>query len=110
MLPFRAVDAMLRALADGTRRRIVRLVGRRELSAGEIASHFPLTRPAISQHLRVLETSHVVSVRREGTRRLYRVNEDVVTKFLAELRAFWDSRLTRLKRAAEATERARRRR
>jgi len=101
---------MLRALADGTRRRIVRLVGRRELSAGEIASRFPLTRPAISQHLRVLETSHLVSVRRDGTRRLYRVNQDAVTKFRAELSAFWDSRLTRLKRAAEATEQVRRRR
>jgi DNA-binding transcriptional ArsR family regulator len=104
------MDAMLRALADGTRRRILGLVGRRELSAGEIASYFPLTRPAISQHLRVLETSHLVSVRREGTRRLYRVNQDTVAEFRAELGAFWDSRLSRLKRAAEATERARRRR
>jgi DNA-binding transcriptional ArsR family regulator len=110
MLLCRTVDAMLRALADGTRRRIVRLVGRRELSAGEIASHFPLTRPAISQHLRVLETSHLFSVRREGTRRLYRVDQEAVTKFLGELGTFWDSRLTRLKRAAEATERAKRRR
>jgi DNA-binding transcriptional ArsR family regulator len=104
------MDAMLRALADGTRRQILGLVWRRELTAGEIASNFSVTRPAISQHLGVLLTSELLSVRREGTRRLYRANRRAIAQLRDDLGAFWDSRLMRLKQAAEATERAGRRR
>jgi DNA-binding transcriptional ArsR family regulator len=99
------MDAILRALADGTRRHILALVWREERTAGEIAAEFAVTRPAISQHLRVLLASELVSVRREGTRRLYRANRQAVARLRAELAAFWDDGLARLKEAAEGAER-----
>lgn len=104
------MDAMLRALADETRRKIVGLVWRQERTAGEIAANFAVTRPAISQHLAVLLASDLVSMRRDGTRRLYRANRQAIARLRAALGAFWDERLTRLGRAAEAVERARSRR
>lgn len=96
------MDAKLKALADGTRRRILRLVWRKERPACAIASKFPVTRPAISQHLGVLLASDLVTVRRAGTRRLYRANRGAVTQLRADLGAFWDDSLKRLKTAAEA--------
>jgi|SRR5215471_5441582 len=104
------MDAMLRALADETRRQIVSLVWHRELAAGEIARNFSVTRPAISQHLGVLRASRLISLRREGTRRLYRANREAIAQLRDELGAFWDSRLTRLKKVAEEAERRGRRR
>ncbi|MDT7580077.1 MAG: hypothetical protein QOK35_1341, partial [Pseudonocardiales bacterium] len=65
-------DAVLRALADPNRRRILRLVQSSELAAGQIAARFDdLTQQAVSQHLRVLERAGLLSERRAGTRRLY---------------------------------------
>lgn len=101
---------MLRALADGTRRQILALVWRDERTAGEIAAKFAMTRPAVSQHLAVLRDSKLVSVRPEGTRRLYRANRQAIARLRAELGAFWDDRLTRLRDVAEAAERKGRRR
>ena len=69
-----AVEAALKAIAAPNRRRMLRLVWDAELTAGEIASHFELTRPAVSQHLGVLKEAGLVSERREGTRRLYRAS------------------------------------
>src|SRR5215210_6556822 len=67
------MDEALRAVADPTRRAILRLVRDRELPAGEIARQFPaITRPAVSQHLRVLTEAGLVATRRDGNRRLYR--------------------------------------
>lgn len=74
------------------------------MPAGEIASHFEVTRPAISQHLRVLRDADLISERREGTRRLYRARHETVAEIRSFLEAFWDDRLTRLKRAAEFEE------
>ena len=65
------LDLALRAIVEPRRRDILRLVQDVELPAGEIASHFDVTRPAISQHLRVLLDSGLVQVRRDGTRHLY---------------------------------------
>jgi DNA-binding transcriptional ArsR family regulator len=96
---------MLRALADRTRRQILLLVWRQERTAGEIAAQFSVTRPAISQHLRVLLDCQLVSVRRAGTQRIYRANRGAVARLRAELEAFWDNSLERLKTAAEAAER-----
>jgi DNA-binding transcriptional ArsR family regulator len=96
------VDAALRALADSTRRQILALVWDEERPAGEIAANFSLTRPAISQHLTVLRESRLVSVRQVGTRRLYHANREAVAQLRAELGAFWDIRIDKLKRAAEA--------
>jgi DNA-binding transcriptional ArsR family regulator len=95
------VDASLRALADGTRRQILSLVWDKERPAGEIASHFFLTRPAVSQHLSVLLDSDLVAVRQEGTRRLYHANRDRIEALRAELDAFWGGRVAKLKTAAE---------
>jgi DNA-binding transcriptional ArsR family regulator len=103
------MDLILRALADGTRRQILALVWRDERTAGEIASAFAMTRPAISQHLTVLRESELLLVRREGVRRFYRANRKAVARVRAELGAFWDDRLAQLRDAAEAAERKGRR-
>jgi DNA-binding transcriptional ArsR family regulator len=99
------VEAALRAIAEPRRRQILRLVRDEELSAGEIASHFEVTRSAVSQHLRVLKDAGLVSERRQGTRRIYRIRPEG----LAELREFidglWEIKLANLKRVAEAEDR-----
>jgi DNA-binding transcriptional ArsR family regulator len=101
------VDAALRAIADPSRRTILRLVRDRELPAGEIARHFPLSRPAVSQHLRVLKDAGLLVERRDAQRRLYRADEPAVDRLVADLRGFWDDRLGRLKDEAEAIQRRR---
>lgn len=77
----------------------------RELPAGAIAAHFAVTRPAISQHLRVLKEAGLVDERRDGTRRLYRARPDTVEDLRRFLDDFWTDRLERLRDAAEAKER-----
>jgi DNA-binding transcriptional ArsR family regulator len=95
------MDTMLHAIADGTRRRILALLWQDERTAGEIAAEFTITRPAVSQHLSVLRESRLVTMRREGTRRLYRANLAAVARLRAELGLFWDRHLAQLKDAAE---------
>ena len=93
------------AIAQPTRRRIMRLLAGGELSAGAVASRFAVTQPAISQHLKVLKEAGLVAERRDGTRRLYRVRPEGLADlhgFLAEL---LPAGLERLKHAAEAEER-----
>lgn len=101
------MDLALRAIAEPHRREILRLVHSRELPAGAIASHFDLTRPAISQHLRVLKDAGLVSERRDGTRRLYRARTETVDELRRFLDDFWTDRLSRLRDIAEANERER---
>lgn len=101
-----AVDAAIRALAEPRRRRILRLVWNAELSAGQIASRFEVTRPAISQHLRVLVNAGLVTERRQGTHRFYRARPEGIAGLRAFLEEFWDERLLRLKHAAEIEERS----
>ena len=98
------MDLALRAIAEPRRRDILRLVQFRELSSGEIAAHFDVTRPAISQHLGVLTEAGLVFVRREGTRRMYRARPDGLAELREFLQEFWDSRLKLLAQAAEAEE------
>lgn len=95
------MDAALRALAAGPRRHILSLIWDEERTANEIASEFSMTRPAVSQHLKVLLDSDLILLRRSGTRRFYRVNRSAMTRLQAELASFWDDGLARLKRAAE---------
>src|SRR5256712_6733587 len=102
------MEAALKALAEPHRRRILTLIRNDELSAGEIASHFPLTRPAVSQHLTVLKEAGLVHERRNGTRRLYSVRPEGLTDVKAFLESFWDERLEALKREAEREERKKR--
>ncbi|HZB01012.1 MAG TPA: metalloregulator ArsR/SmtB family transcription factor [Actinomycetota bacterium] len=96
------MEAALKAIAEPRRREILRLVWSAERSAGDIASHFEVSRPAISQHLRVLRTAGLVTERRDGTRRLYRVDPDALARLRAELEGFWNDSLTALKREVEA--------
>ena len=97
------------ALAEPRRREILRLVSAAELSAGEIARRFEVTRPAISQHLRVLREAGLVSERRNGTRRLYRARPETLAELRAYLESFWGESLRSLKTAAEQEEQQRRR-
>jgi len=98
------METALKALAEPRRRRILMLVRDGELSAGEIASHFEISRPAISQHLTVLRGAGLVDERRNGTRRLYRARPEGLAELRAFLEGFWDERLEGLKREAEREE------
>ena len=98
------MENALRALAEPRRRRILQLVRTGELSAGEIASHFDVSRPAVSQHLTVLKEAGLVDERRNGTRRLYRARPEGLAELKAFLDGFWDDRLEALRRAAEKEE------
>jgi len=99
------MDAAFRAIAAPRRREILRLVWDDEVPAGEIAAHFAVSRPAISQHLKVLKDAGLVTERRQGTRRLYRARPEGLSQLQAFLEGFWDERLDALKRAAEREER-----
>jgi DNA-binding transcriptional ArsR family regulator len=98
------VEAALKAIAEPKRRAILSLVRDGELSAGKIASHFEVTRPAVSQHLNVLKEAGLVSERRNGTRRLYRARPEGLVELRDFLEGFWDVRLEALKREAEKEE------
>ena len=98
------MDAALKAISQPRRRQILSLVRNRELSAGEIAGHFDVTGPAISQHLKVLKGAGLVSERRNGTRRLYQARPEGLNDLKAFLEGFWDERLDALKREAERKE------
>jgi DNA-binding transcriptional ArsR family regulator len=103
------MEEAIRAIAEPNRRRILQLVTAQELSAGEIASRFEITRPAVSQHLGVLREAGLVTERREGTRRLYSLRPEGFDDLKSFLEAFWDEGLERLKEAAELEEGRRRR-
>jgi DNA-binding transcriptional ArsR family regulator len=87
------------ALADPTRRRIVELLAEDERSVGELASHFPFSRPAISKHLRVLREAGVVGARGQSQKRIYRLEPHALGEaegWLARHRQFWEQRLDAL--------------
>jgi DNA-binding transcriptional ArsR family regulator len=95
-------DAGLGLLGDPTRRAIFELLARRPSSVGELALQLPISRPAVSQHLRVLKDGGLVVSQPEGTRRVYRLNPDGVTALRAYLDRIWDEALTAFQKAAEA--------
>ena len=99
------MEAALKAIAEPRRRQILQLVRSEELSAGEIASHFDVTRPAISQHLTVLKEAGLVDERRNGTRRLYRARPNGLAELREFLESFWGERLEALRSEAEREER-----
>jgi DNA-binding transcriptional ArsR family regulator len=89
----------LAALADPTRRRIVELLADGERSAGELASHFPTSRPGVSRHLRVLREHGLVRAREVGQRRMYSLDPEPLAElddWLARYRSFWTNRLDAL--------------
>ena len=89
----------LEALADPTRRHIVELLAERERDAGEIASHFDVSRPAVSRHLRVLREHGLVRARSEAQRRIFSLDPaplEEMDAWLARYRGFWANRLDAL--------------
>jgi DNA-binding transcriptional ArsR family regulator len=99
------INLVLQAIAEPRRREIMLLIRGKELSSGEIAAHFDITRPAISQHLQVLTTADLVTVRRKGTQRLYRARPQGFAELRSFIEGFWDEHLQLLKQEAEADER-----
>ena len=95
------VDATFHALGEPRRRAILRELGDRELTAGDIASRFAVTRPAISQHLAVLRAAQLVEERRDGTRRWYRARRDGLVPVRDWVGSFWDEQLGALRVAID---------
>jgi DNA-binding transcriptional ArsR family regulator len=95
------------ALGDPTRRRIVELLADHERSAGELAGHFRVSRPAVSKHLRVLREAGVVHVRGDAQKRIYRLEPRALSTaegWLARHRQFWEQRLDALETQIEKEE------
>ena len=99
------MDRVAHALADGTRRGLLRLVRDDERAAGELAVVFAhMSRPAVSQHLRVLHDAGLVAVRRDGNRRLYRARVEGLSEVWQYIDDMWSDRLRTLKRVVEQGE------
>ena len=84
----------LSALGDGTRLAIFESLAERPRAVGELADELPVSRPAVSQHLKVLKAAGLVTEHAEGTRRIYRLNPDGVAAMRDQLDAFWNRALT----------------
>ena len=97
-----AYQAVLEALADPTRREVFERLRSGPLPVVEIARGLPVSRPAVSQHLRVLKDAGLVSDRAEGNRRLYQVETPALAELRRYLEGFWDEVLDAYRRAAEA--------
>jgi DNA-binding transcriptional ArsR family regulator len=95
------MQSVLKALAEPRRVAILTLLQGGEMRAGDIAEQFDTTRPAISEHLRVLTDAGLLVLRREGTRRIYAVRSEGFAELRSFLDGFWDKRLASLKAAAE---------
>src|SRR6266851_5590168 len=98
-------EAAFSALADPTRRAVLDLLRAGTRPAGEIARAFPVSRPAISKHLKILRRAHLVEERREGRHRMYQLNPEplkAVDSWLEHYRSFWSASLTNLKAFVEA--------
>jgi DNA-binding transcriptional ArsR family regulator len=90
------------ALSDATRREIMERLRGGPRPVGEIAEGLPVSRPAVSQHLRVLKEAGLVTERKEGTRRIYRVEPQGLADLRAYLDSFWEQALAGFKAAAES--------
>jgi DNA-binding transcriptional ArsR family regulator len=100
-------QAQFTALADPSRRAIFEQLVRRPLPVGELAAGFPISRPAVSQHLRVLEAARLVQHERVGTQKIYRANPEGIAALRSYLDGMWSRALGNFKAAAEAAYRAR---
>jgi DNA-binding transcriptional ArsR family regulator len=96
-----ATARVLDALGDPTRRAVLELLRDGPQPVGRIAERLPVSRPAVSQHLRVLKEAGLVRDRQEGTRRLYRVDAEGLAALRAYLETYWDTALEAFKEAAE---------
>jgi DNA-binding transcriptional ArsR family regulator len=102
--------AQLAALADPTRRAIFEQLARKPMSVAEVASGFTVSRPAISQHLRVLKNAELVHDTPRGARNIYHVNQCGVAALRQYIDAMWNRALTDFKAVAEASYQRQRRR
>ena len=100
MSAYEGVDVGI--LGDPNRRAIFELLARRPSSVGELAEHLPITRQAVSQHLRVLREGGLVVVTPEGTRRVYRLDPTGVAALTAYFQRIWDDALTTFQKAADS--------
>ncbi|MEV6062305.1 ArsR/SmtB family transcription factor [Nocardia asteroides] len=100
MEAFKEVDLVI--LGDPTRKAIFELLARRPSSVGELADALPITRQAVSQHLRVLKEGGLVVATPVGTRRIYRINPDGLAAIQAYFQQIWDNALTAFQKAADA--------
>jgi DNA-binding transcriptional ArsR family regulator len=91
----------IQALGDPTRRTVFERLREGPRSVGELARGLPVSRPAVSQHLRVLERAGLVRARRDGTRNFYSVDGDGLAELRAYFEGFWDEALTAFKAAAD---------
>ena len=104
------VNTQLDALGDATRRAIVDRLRRGPVSVGKLAEEFPVSRPAISKHLRILHDAQLVTEVREGRNRIYRLNPEPLRnldRWLDQYRRFWTVNLLNLKKHVESKERGR---
>jgi len=92
----------LDALGDATRRRILGQLLNGPLPVGELAGHFPVSRPAISQHLRILKEAQLVTDMAAGTRRLYAINREGFQSLREYFDQFWTTALSEFKKKVEA--------
>ncbi len=98
-------EATFQALSDPTRRAVLDLLRRGRQPAGQIAEAFPVSRPAISKHLRLLRRAHLVHEHREGRNRIYQLNPEplrAVDSWIEQYRSFWSHSLANLKSFVEA--------
>jgi DNA-binding transcriptional ArsR family regulator len=92
------------ALGDRTRRAIFEQLAARPCAVGQLASGLPVSRPAVSQHLKILKDAGLVVDRRAGNRRIYQINPDGLAELRADLDRFWGSALAAYKVAVEQPE------
>jgi DNA-binding transcriptional ArsR family regulator len=95
---------MFAALGDDTRRAVFERLAKKPLAVGKLAAGLDISRPAVSQHLKVLKQAGLVSDEAEGTRRLYRIDPRGIAAMRAYLDRFWDQALSSFKEAAEKDE------
>ena len=96
-------DVQLAALADPTRRAIFERLVKKPMAVGELADGFPVSRPAVSQHLKALRAARLVAHEKSGTQNIYRVNPDGIAALRRYLDLLWTRALGELKAAAEST-------
>jgi len=95
---------VFQAIADPTRREVLRLLAKEEMPISDIASHFPISRTAVAKHLRVLAEAKLVSAQKAGREKIYRLHPEPLTEvreWLAYYEQFWENKLSMLKHLAE---------
>lgn len=95
---------VFQAIADPTRRKVLRLLSEQEMPISEITSHFPMSRTAIAKHLQILSDAELVSGRKAGREKLYRLQPEPLTElkqWLSYYEQFWNNKLSMLKHVVE---------